>query len=56
MHSESVTLTLQPSIASYTSVDDKTFNFLNLSHDFENTIDWNFSEYGKLWTYNLDLF
>ena len=54
--SESAPLTLQPSVPSYPSVDNKTFNFLNLSHTFENGIEWNFSEYGKLWTYNLTYF
>lgn len=29
------------------------FNFLNLEKQFENTIDWNFQGYGKLWNYNL---
>lgn len=32
------------------------FVFLNLSHVFENEINWNFDEYGKLWTYNLNYF
>jgi len=54
--SNSVTLTLQPSITSYASLNDRTFVFLNLSHTFENSIDWNFSKYGKLWTYNLTYF
>lgn len=31
------------------------FRFLNLEKEFS-TIDWNFSEYGKLWTYNLNYF
>ncbi len=56
LSSNSVSLNLQSSIASYTSVNNKTFNFLNLSHTFENGINWNFSEYGKLWTYNLTYF
>lgn len=34
----------------------KTFFFLNLSHDFGDTIDWGLSRYGKLWTYNLNYF
>ena len=34
----------------------KTFTFLNLSHTFEGAIDWNFSQYGKLWAYNLNYF
>lgn len=33
------------------------FNFLNLTQEFErDKIDWNFHEYGKLWTYNLNYF
>ncbi|MHA7865494.1 heparinase II/III domain-containing protein [Flagellimonas marinaquae] len=34
----------------------RTFEFLNLKHEFETTIDWNYSNYGKLWTYNLNYF
>lgn len=34
---------------------DSGFTFLNKSKQFC-TIDWNFSEYGKLWTYNLNYF
>ncbi|BFP41090.1 alginate lyase family protein [Flavobacteriaceae bacterium GF1] len=37
-------------------IDHKTFCFLNISHQFEEKIDWNFSNYGKLWTYNLNYF
>lgn len=33
-----------------------TFCFLNISHSFSEKIDWNYSEYGKLWTYNLNYF
>ena len=43
-----------PSPVSYLGV--RKFEFLNLSQEFENSIDWNFSEYGKLWTYNLTYF
>jgi len=32
------------------------FKFLNLEKKFENKIDWNYSLYGKLWTYNLSYF
>ena len=56
IRSESVLLNLYPSIASYPAWNENGFVFLNLSHVFENTIDWNFSEYGKLWTYNLNYF
>ena len=34
----------------------KSFTFLNLEYQFENNIDWNYSKYGKLWTYNLNYF
>ncbi|WP_456390068.1 heparinase II/III domain-containing protein [Hydrogenimonas sp.] len=33
-----------------------TFTFLNLTHTFKSTIDWNYNKYGKLWTYNLNYF
>lgn len=34
-----------------------SFNFLNQEKIFENNnIDWNFSNFGKLWTYNLNYF
>jgi hypothetical protein len=49
-------LTLKPSISSYISLDKDTFTFLNLSHTFENGIDWNYAAFGKLWTYNLTYF
>lgn len=32
------------------------FKFLNKSKSFGEKIDWNFSDYGKLWTYNLNYF
>ena len=35
--------------------DNNRFIFLNLEKYFE-VIDWNFAEYGKLWTYNLTYF
>lgn len=34
-------------------LDDKTFTFLNLSHEFSS---WDFNEYGNLWTYNQNYF
>lgn len=40
--------------ASFLSTD-RTFNFLNLKKEFT-TIDWNYAEHGKLWTYNLNYF
>ena len=35
---------------------NNTFCFLNLSHSFQNRIDWNCMEHGKLWCYNLNYF
>lgn len=32
------------------------FSFLNLAHKFKNKIDWNYADYGKLWTFNLNYF
>ena len=42
-----------PSTSCY--VED-TFTFLNKARKFENNIDWNFDEFGRLWTYNLNYF
>ena len=35
---------------------DNTFRFLNREKRFAESIDWNYAEYGKLWTYNLTYF
>jgi hypothetical protein len=32
------------------------FTFLNLTKSFSDQIDWNYTGYGKLWTYNLNYF
>ena len=40
---------------SYLDTDD-SFTFLNRTHSFTNKIDWNYIEFGKLWTYNLNYF
>lgn len=51
---------LQESIKSlksfYKEGKRECFDFLNLSKCFESKIDWNFSQYGKLWAYNLNYF
>lgn len=55
--SDCSTLVLKPSIYNPVSNIEKfRFSFLNLEHDFKEKIDWNFQEYGKLWTYNLTYF
>lgn len=33
-----------------------SFTFLNRKHSFNEKVNWNFREYGKLWTYNLTYF
>ena len=40
----------------YSNFINNEFNVLNLSKKFDNKIDWNYSIYGKLWTYNLTYF
>ncbi len=44
------------SIPALTSYEKGVLTFLNLSHQFDTNIDWNFAKYGKLWTYNLSYF
>jgi len=40
----------------YSNFTDTTLSVLNLSKNFEDKIDWNYVEHGKLWTYNLTYF
>ena len=54
--SKAVKLDLRESIKNADFTDGSKFCFLNLEHDFKDKIDWNFSSYGKLWTYNLNYF
>lgn len=55
--SHTTSLHLQPTINPYTTFKDEYFIFLNQSHVFDKgIIDWNYPEYGKLWTYNLTYF
>jgi len=35
---------------------NNSFNFLNKEYVFDRNIDWDFSDYGNLWTYNLNYF
>ncbi len=44
------------SIHSYNTFENKSFDFLNISKKFDNKIDWNYNQHGKLWTYNLTYF
>ncbi len=54
--SKSNPLTLSDSCSYYSSYKDYEFNLLNLPKKFDDKIDWNYSDYGKLWTYNLTYF
>lgn len=52
-----VRVTMKSSIYNNTSYFKKnTFLFLNIKHDFGEKINWDYQEYGKLWTYNLNYF
>ncbi len=35
---------------------EKEFTFLNRTYKFQDSIDWNYAAYGKLWAYNLNYF
>tara|TARA_R110002033_G_scaffold135_1_gene1485 strand:- start:19049 stop:20656 length:1608 start_codon:yes stop_codon:yes gene_type:complete len=54
--SNSTHLKLTDSCEYYSTYKDGKFTMLNLSKKFNGKIDWNFSEYGKLWTYNITYF
>ncbi len=54
--SNSISLNLLNSINPENIYRKEIFTFLNISKKFEGSVDWNFSEYGKLWTYNLTYF
>ena len=37
-------------------IKENSFTFLNITHSFSDKINWNFNQFGKLWTYNLNYF
>ena len=48
---------LKPSIIKSCSLDNYKFTFLHQSRKFNNNVvDWDFINFGKLWTYNLNYF
>lgn len=50
-------LIFEPSIAAPNSFSiENGFTFLNLNKKFDSVINWEYSDYGKLWTYNLTYF
>jgi hypothetical protein len=55
-NSNSNTLKLIESIENNSRYEYKKFTFLNMSKQFNKNIDWNYSDFGKLWTYNLTYF
>lgn len=48
-------LNFQNHIYNYSNYQNNEFEFIGLRKKF-NVIDWNYSEYGNLWTYNLNYF
>jgi hypothetical protein len=54
--SASTPLNLEPSLKSHAHHSDREFTFLNLSKKFDDKIEWNYKNHGKLWTYNLSYF
>lgn len=53
---KSNSLILEESITNYKSYfSNNKFEFLNIEKEFD-TIDWNFKDFGKLWTYNITYF
>ena len=53
----SIKLNFEQSISSPTSFfNENSFKFLNLTKEFEQEINWDFGDFGKLWTYNLTYF
>jgi hypothetical protein len=55
LNSNSIDIEFQNFIYNRESYNNKKFTFLNLSKEFDK-IDWNYSDFGKLWTYNLNYF
>ena len=56
LRSSSSDLNLITSIEPLKSYSNSEFNFLNSAIHFNDNIDWNYPNYGKLWTYNLSYF
>ncbi|HFU75911.1 MAG TPA: alginate lyase family protein [Arcobacter sp.] len=56
VRSKSKTLNFTDSIIMNKCYSAGSFFFLNLEFSFEKNIDWNYQNYGKLWTYNLTYF
>lgn len=49
-------LNFEKGVHSFTCYDNKEFTFLNRKVTFSKKVKWDYSENGKLWTYNLNYF
>ena len=49
-------LVLKESIQFENTYNNNSFEFLNLKKDFGVKVNWDFLDYGRLWTYNLNYF
>ena len=57
IESKTASLVLLPSLLPYETMKNNSFTFLNQIYTYPmNAIDWNYAQYGKLWTYNLNYF
>lgn len=56
LHRGDIVLSDSISFPNFYSIYDGSFTFLNLSHVFLDSIDWNYMGYGRLWCYNLNYF
>lgn len=55
-HQRHCQLVMKPGICTQASYREDHFKFINRSYFIKDTIDFNFSRFGKLWTYNLNYF
>ncbi len=55
-YSNSYNLNLIDNVAYQCNYNNGIFTFLNKNKSFNNRINWNFLEYGRLWCYNLNYF
>ncbi len=55
--SKALKLTEYPTFHIYNNLyKNGKFTFIGITHEFKDIIDWNYSNYGKLWNYNLTYF
>ena len=55
--SKALTLKEYPTFHIYNNLyKNGKFTFIGITHEFKDSIDWNYNSYGKLWNYNLTYF